>query len=361
MKEKNRKKESSLVKIDKNFLENPLFIINKENWEITKKIFKNEDNPKEEMVFIISKRVINENSYIEIITRDEPPNSKDYLILFSIIRFAQIAETNKITLTFTDIYKSCYKDEKPNKQDYEEIKKGLKKWAQSSVKFESCFYDNNKKVKDTRIFSSIIPYLRFIDTEGTKKIEIEISNAFMDVIETNKFYQKINLKNMASLKGDMTRKLYSILVKSFHENNYFTINWKKLKNKLESKLNYKSQFLLKIEKMIEEINKKTELEISYEVNGEIIIFRYNNEKQQITIRKFADYLFEKFQNVLGLTEEDYKKLIYNSKLEYVRSDLPEAGLLLKTDSKVVEKLKKDLKVYISVIMLAKEFGIKDIK
>ncbi len=251
-------KKSSNFKEDKNFLEYPLWVLNKRNL-IKKYSFKKK------------------NGTFEISTSsDKLPDRIDKLILYYLmLELFKNSFKTELCVTRYKIVKNVFKS-KGATFYYDRILKSLERWHNLSIKFEGVFFDGENYT--TRGFHIIDSY-KFDHKTG--KITIKFNDAYISQTKNSNYYKLINFNEIVKLKRDTSVRLYEILLK---QQLPWTIGIKKLAEKLTLDRKYSSQIIIKLEPAVNEINKNTDLKVlfSSEKNKEgktICIFEKMVESQ----------------------------------------------------------------------------------
>jgi len=255
---KNIKNKLVKLKEDKNFLEYPLWILDRRS-SITK--------------YSLEK----DNGTYEISTSSNKlPDRIDKLILYylMLVLFENNFE-DEISVTRYRVVKNVFSC-KGATFYYNRILKSLERWHGISVKFEGIFFNGENHT--TRGFHIIDSY-KFDHKTG--EIMIRFNKNYVEQIKSSNYYKLIDFNEVKKLKRDISVRLYEILTK---QSLPWHIGVKKLAEKLTLNKKYPSDILSKLYPAINEINKNTDLKVlfSSEKNKEgktICIFEKMVESQ----------------------------------------------------------------------------------
>ncbi len=299
MNKNNNNKQIALI--DNNILDKSLYVSSKKFWDIKTSTIK-EPNGSETILFIATKEFINPatNKLAKqvITSKDRLPNHQDNLILNVLIHMAQKNKKDIVNTTVYEILKNL--GWSTGKKYYQIVRESINIWYNLGIEFHNCFYthENGHITLKSRIIT------HFEERMEDGKLEIHFQSKIFNLLIKNRFYTSLNIPDYKNLKSAFQRRLYEILIKSFNNKLSFTINWKRLKDKLEDESKYKAKFLEKLNRAIKAINEKTELKISIELIDDLIQFRLKNEEKVI--------LFELLNWLLNHMEEEMVLKIKNT-------------------------------------------------
>jgi hypothetical protein len=288
--------KNKLIKQDINFMEYPLYILNKNS---------------------IQKNILIKNDEKEFMLNVgyKTPNSTDMLFLYYFIKKSQeLNYSEELILKRADVIKNTTAND--SSYYYKRLEETLKIWRNVGLGFKNAFY-NEKKYKS--IDFGVLDHGK-IEEDGT--INIRINKIFIDIIKNSGFYRYVDFEEFKKLKKPVSRRLYEILKKSALPLKMEIIN---LAKKITLDKKYPSDIIVKIKPAIKEINKNTDLNIEFEY--------YKNENNE-TICEFTqkrvlkDY-FEKFN-------EEQKEAF--SKLEKI--GLNETVIINIINKYPIERIKK---------------------
>ena len=259
------KTKKSVIKEDLNFLEYP-------NWIITEK-----EGLKE---FKIEK----ENGIYKIATSsDTLPNRFDKIVLYYLLckLFSGKVDSSEIITTRYKLAKNIfYKTKSVGKTEYERIMLSLERWAAIFIKFDGVFYDGDSYTKR---------YFHVIDdvvlNEEKRELYINFNEQYINQLKESNFCKFINFDEYKKLTKPTSARLYEILVKTFKDRGLWHISIIKLAEKLtlEKRKNidtyYPSDILIKLRPAVNEINRKTELNVKLDYNKKTRICTFTKVKQ----------------------------------------------------------------------------------
>jgi len=153
------------------------------------------------------------------------------------------------------------------KHKYDRIMFSLKRWTSTTIDFEGLFFEKDEYTSR---------YFHVIDEVILKKengeLIVRFNKGYIKQLCETKFYKYIDFEQYKKFSRASSARLYEILVKSFKVSKSWTINIKKLAEKLtfekreEAKNFYPSDVLRQLRPSIKEINKKTDFCMSFKYN-----------------------------------------------------------------------------------------------
>lgn len=246
--------EKKMIKEDINFLEYPNWVIDRKNkdtrWNIKKP-----------------------NGEYEIISPSGLPKHFDKIILYFLLhklyREKNLDSYHLITNRY-EIAKNVFSYEKDfGKNRYKRIMDALKKWNSVSINFEGVFYEGDEyTIKSFHIVDE------FTLKVASGELSIKFNESYVKQLKETKFYMLIDFEQYKKLHKTSSARLYEILIKNYKERNEWAINIQTLAEKLTFEKRegaqgyYPSDVLRYVKPGIQEINKKTDLEIGFFYNKE---------------------------------------------------------------------------------------------
>lgn len=293
------------LKEDKNFLEYPNWVLDKKN---------------EVKNFIIQKK----QGRFEIkTTADRLPDRTDKLILYYFLSLVfQNNFKNNLSLTRYQIVKNVF-DCKGVPYYYQRVLTSIQRWHEIAIKFDGIFFDGENYT--TRGFHIIESYSF---DHKTGEVKIKFNSDYLAQLKQSDYYQIINFNKIKRLKRDVSFMLYELLIK---QKLPWKIKLKTLGKILTLKRVYDSQIILKLTPAINEINKNTELNISFSTiknNSDETIAVFNAGKaisNEITIqlpKEIEEFipLKHKTEKIRELIQyylnEGYEKEYIQSNIQY---------------------------------------------
>jgi hypothetical protein len=276
-----------IFKEDINFLEYPTWVLSTKNKAVS---------------WVIEK---GKGKY-EISSLKGLPAHFDKLVLYFLLYKLSENDFNstEINTTRYEIAKNIFNQKKVTGRDkFERIMISLRKWKTVSIHFEGIFYEGDAyRIKGF----SIIDEYEF--NKETKELYIRFNNAYIKQLKESKFYKLIDFEQYKKFSKASSARLFEILIKTFKDRNEWVTNIQSLAEKLtfekrpNAKMYYPSDILRSLKPSINEINKKSDIEID---------FKYNS--------KTGICLFKKVKKAKGLfvpaEKEDIKKSNKKKQLE----------------------------------------------
>jgi hypothetical protein len=160
---------------------------------------------------------------------------------------------------------------------YNQLKEALEKWKGVLIEFKGTFYDGEKY--QFMVFGIIDA----AEVKENGELYIRFNKEFIEIIKNSQFYKYINFEEYKSLDKPTARRLYELLIKNFYNRNTWKIEIMKLADKMtpQELIAYKlypAWIKKRIKSALEEINKKTSLNIEFEI-------KTNKKEQKICIFK----------------------------------------------------------------------------
>ena len=187
------------------------------------------------------------------------------------------AET--LSLTRYQIIKECGKT--ISKVWYDRLEDSLNRWLRVDISFKGSFYDGQEY---SHMAFHIINSWKLNET--TKKLEVNFSPEFLQMMRGRRFFKYINFTEFKKLDSSLATRLYELLSKTFHGRDAWEIEAMKLAEKIPLALKYPSDVIVKIKAAVNRINKHTKLQIAFSVRQKergkaILIFtKIPTEQQQ---------------------------------------------------------------------------------
>ena len=296
--------DKKIIKEDINFLEYPLWVLDRKNKATT---------------FSIEKP----HGKYEIVSPLGLPKHLDKIILYFLLyKLCREKDTYSLKTSRYEIAKNVFYGVKDfGKNKFSRVMLALKKWNALSINFDGLFYDGEDRS---------VKYFHIIDEVSLRpkssELTIKFNESYVKQLNETTFYKLIDFEQYKKLHKTSSARLYEILVKSFKERREWAINIQALAEKLtfekrRGAQNYfPSDILRFIRPGINEINKKTDLFIKFDYNAEttICVFKQvkkvkeayvpatknieaDKEKADVNAKQIAEYT-EKF-NSLSETEQ----------------------------------------------------------
>ena len=310
------KSSKNIVKQDMNFLEFPLWMIDKKNKQSSFDIeTKN------------GKYTFDANPNIGV------PDSFDALILYYCLFVSQKTSSPSVSFNYYEVCKNL--ELARNTTTYERIKKSLNIWRGVSINFDGCFYLGNQKY-----ISMGFQVFTFKITEKTGKnnnvikriIEIELNHDFLNTISESGFFKNIDLNLWIALKRPLARRLYEYLLKQFLNKDKFSIGSDKLFPKIG----------LNIRKYPSDTEKQ--------MNSIAVSIRKINEFDKVFNYQFEFYTNKEGEFICVLRKE---KVIVEIKHTEVKT--------IETDKEIRQKLREYGVYRNSIAKLLKEYSTEVLK
>ncbi|MFC1842894.1 hypothetical protein ACFLYU_04515 [Candidatus Dependentiae bacterium] len=264
------------LKEDINFLEYPNWVVNSRSktskWVIEK-----------------------ENGKYEVIAPLGLPSHFDKIVLYYLLHRTYgdgIFKKYSLVTNRHQIAKNVFFGVKNiGKHKYDRIMSSLKTWTSTTIFFDGLFFEKDEYTSR---------YFHVIDEVVLKKesgeLIIRFNEGYIKQLCETKFYKYIDFEQYKKFSRASSARLYEILVKSFKTYKGWTINIKKLAEKLtfekrdKAKDFYPSDVLRQLRPSIKEINKKTDLYISfkYNKNTNICIFTKLKKTKETFIPAILD-------------------------------------------------------------------------
>ncbi len=177
-------------------------------------------------------------------------------LMYLLYRSQQEGWQEEIELSRYEILKSCgYSSCRP--ADYERLEDSLERWKMVGIKFQGTFYDGKKYIA---LSFGVIDTWK-ID-EKTKRLRIRFNREWLSRIKNSSYFKYLNFDQIRALRSPLAMRLYEILVKSFQNREEWTIEAKKLAQKIPMKEKAAAHIIPKIKAAINRINTNTTLKIA---------------------------------------------------------------------------------------------------
>lgn len=225
----------------------------------------------------------------EIISPLGLPKHFDKIVLYSILH--KLYRENKLekyvlTTNRHEIAKNIFDTKHFGKNVYARIMKALKKWTAISINFDGLFYEADEHTN--RSFHIVDEYIL---KKESGELTIRFNESYIKQLKETKFYKLIDFEQYKKLSRASSARLYEILVKNYKERNEWAINIQALAEKLtfekreKAQNYYPSDVLRYLQPSINEINKKTDLEINFSYNKDngVCVFK-KVEKKKVLFR-----------------------------------------------------------------------------
>ena len=320
-----------MVKQDIGFLEYPDWVIS-ERQKVKKYTFDKEDGS---------------GTYEMATTADCLPSRFDKIVLYDLLY--ELFDENKfnaleMTTTRYKVSKNVFPNQKVlGKPQYDRIMLALERWEKINLKFEGIFYEGDSYT--TRLFSIIDDVILH---KEKKQLYIRFNQQFVKQLRETKYYKFLNIEEYKLLTRPVSARLYEILIKTFKDRQIWKIGIIKLAQKMTLTKIYPSQILEKLKPALNEINKKTELNIKFEYNKASKICTFIKVKSLAKVSDQKGESVNKFLKVLPealRTQKSVRELLNRYLKEkgggYVKSNI--AYSMENADTNLKVYLKKALK------------------
>lgn len=309
---------NELVKQDINLMENPL-------WALS-------ENPSKEI------KINNERGEYVLRSGYKVPERVDMNFLLYLLMVSQKKGYIKtIELTRYDVLKSCGMGARD--RDYARLEDSLQRWKLTGISFRGNFYDNKEYlVKSFNILNG------FSIDKKTKKLKVKLNEDFLLMIKNSNFCKYIKFDEYKKLRKPISSRLYELLLKTFKDRQEWEIEAFKLAEKLTIQARgnrklYASDLKVMLIPAINEINKKTELEITmdtrknqqdqtifkFKILKELQIIQQEIKSENDNIKSLTEMLREGFKenkNLLEALRMHFNKFGY----DYVKNNIIYANL-----------------------------------
>ena len=259
-----------MIKEDINFLEYPNWVIDRKNKATQWNIKKN-------------------NGEYEILCPLGLPKHFDKIVLYFLLHKLyreKNLDSYLLTTTRHEIAKNVFPYEKAfGTNRYKRIMDSLKKWNSVAINFEGVFYDGDEyRIKSFHIINECTL------TPSSGELSIKFNESYVKQLKETKFYMLIDFEQYKKLHKTSSARLYEILVKNYKERNEWAISIQLLAEKLTFEKRegaqgyYPSDVLRYVKPGIQEINKKTDLEIGFNYNKETGICIFKKLKKHYRVK-----------------------------------------------------------------------------
>lgn len=255
-----------IIKDDINFLEYPNWVIDRKNKATT---------------FSIEKP----HGKYEIISPLGLPKHFDKIILYCLL-YKLYREKNfesyLIKTSRYEIAKNVFSGVKDfGKNKFNRIMVALKKWNALSINFDGLFYSNEER--SVRYFH-IVDEVTLRPKSG--ELTVKFNESYVKQLRETTFYKLIDFEQYKKLHKTSSARLYEILVKNFKDRKEWSAGIQLLAEKLTFEKRqgaqnyYPSDVLRYLKPSVNEINKKTDLEIKFDYNNETSVCVFKLVKKQ---------------------------------------------------------------------------------
>ena len=203
-------------------------------------------------------------------------------LMYLLYRSQQEGWKEEIELSRYEILKACgYVSCRP--ADYERLEDSLDRWKMVGVKFKGTFYDGKKYIA---ISFGVIETWK-IDEE-TRKLKIRFNREWLTRIKNSSYFKYLSFEQIRALRSPLAMRLYEILIKSFQNRAEWTIEAKKLAEKIPMKEKAVAHIVPKIKAAVNRINNNSNFKVSLFIKrprrGEaIFIFKKVNTLEEVCI------------------------------------------------------------------------------
>jgi Initiator Replication protein len=266
----------NILKLDINFLEYPLWIVDERN---------------------NSNKIVLKKDYgtYTITSASRLPNHFDVIVLYQLL--CMVKEQNNFTnlelnTTRYALIKAIHGDKNYGGKQFKEIMSTLKRWKDISLSFEGIFYEDNQH---TTQFFGVVDGVKL--NHETNKLIIRFNQDFIKQLNQTGFFRHIDFEKYKKLRRAVSSRLYEILCKSFHHDGQsFSINFDSLAEKLTlekrkgAALYYPSDVVRQLKIAAEEISTKTDLQVSFEFKKDERLCLFKCKKKSINQVKDSENL-----------------------------------------------------------------------
>ncbi len=197
-------------------------------------------------------------------------------LMYLLYRSQQEGWKEEIELSRYEILKSCgYISCRP--ADYERLEDSLERWKMVGIKFQGTFYDGKKYIA---LSFGVIDTWK-ID-ERTKRLRIRFNREWLTRIKNSSYFKYLNFDQIRALRSPLAMRLYEILVKSFQTRQEWSIEAKKLAQKIPMKERAVAHIIPKIKAAVNRINGNTAFKVA------LIIDRPSRGQAIFTFRRLSD-------------------------------------------------------------------------
>ncbi len=177
-------------------------------------------------------------------------------LMYLLYRSQQEGWKEEIELSRYEILRSCgYSSCRP--ADYERLEDSLERWKMVGIKFQGTFYDGKKYIA---LSFGVIDTWK-ID-EQTKRLRIRFNKEWLTRIKNSSYFKYLNFDQIRALRSPLAMRLYEVLIKSFQNRDEWTIEAKKLAQKIPMKERAVAHIIPKIKAAVNRINAKSNLRVS---------------------------------------------------------------------------------------------------
>eukprot|EP00733_Pompholyxophrys_punicea_P001349 Pompholyxophrys_punicea_v1_NODE_636_length_1548_cov_7.976557.p1 type:complete len:330 gc:universal NODE_636_length_1548_cov_7.976557:1484-495(-) len=255
-----------IIKDDINFLEYPNWVIGGKGKSTTFTILKDKGK-------------------YEIMSPHGLPKRFDKIVMYYLL-YKLYQETSLETCTVStnryEIAKNIFNANHFGKNVYDRVMRALKKWNAISIEFEGVFYeDEHYSIKYFHIVDDVKLH------KATGMLTVRFNEEYIKQLKDSKFYKLVDFEQYKKLHKASSARLYEILVKNFKDRKEWSIGIQLLAEKLTfekrdgAKSYYPSDVLPYLKSSIQEINKKTDMQIAYSYNSEtkVCIFKLQEKSK----------------------------------------------------------------------------------
>ncbi len=180
-------------------------------------------------------------------------------LMYLLYRSQQEGWKEEIELSRYEVLRSCgYSSCRP--ADYERLEDSLERWKMVGIKFQGTFYDGKKYIA---LSFGVIDTWK-ID-ERTKRLRIRFNKEWLTRIKNSSYFKYLNFDQIRALRSPLAMRLYEILIKSFQNRDEWTIEAKKLAQKIPMKERAVAHIIPKIKAAVNRINAKSNLKVSLHI------------------------------------------------------------------------------------------------
>lgn len=236
--------DKKLVKQDINFLEFPLWFQDKDSADQARDGYLWKD-PKGGFVYKAAYK---------------PPTKVDLIFLLAVLRESQKdGWSHYVELSRFKLLKICGVE--PNNFWYNRLQESLDRWMNVTVEFQGSFYDGC--AYKTLKFGIVDSW--GIEKEKNNVLRIWFSPNWLLCLENSDFFKMLDFEQIKQLRSPLATRLHEILRKTFQGRDSWSIDAKKLAEKIPLAKKYPAHILPKIKSAVKRINAKTDLSIRLEV------------------------------------------------------------------------------------------------